>query len=191
MSIKDKEKWDTKYQQKPELLSTRPPSSMLVKYCDRAPGKKALDLACGSGRHTLFLAKQGFHVDAVDISSVALSHLRMKTQEYDITLTQSDLDTFTPHKEAYDLIVMTNYLDRALIRRTSETLKKNALFIVETYMQHPENEKKETNPDFLLAPEELKSLFDTDFTLLAYKEFWNESHEIYRMRKQAIVVQKE
>ena len=103
---------------------------------------------------------------------------------------EEDLETFVPKEKTYDLAVMANYLDRALIARTIPALKKDALFIVETYMEHPENEKKDSNPDFLLQPEELKKLFSKDFELLAYEEFWNESYELYRMRKQGIVVRK-
>ena len=85
---------------------------------------------------------------------------------------------------------MTNYLDRELIGRTAKILKPHALFVLETYMEHPENEKKDSNPDFLLQEKELLKLFSNDFTVLAYEELWNETHELYKMRKQSIVVQK-
>jgi SAM-dependent methyltransferase len=190
MSEFDRNKWNKKYKEKPALLEERPPSPMVKQYFQEAVGQQALDLACGNGRNTLFLAQQGFHVDAVDISSLALDNLRQKSQDLNITLHELDLDTFTPKENTYDLALMTNYLDRALILRTAKMLKPKALFIIETYMEHPENEKKDSNPGFLLQKEELKTFFDDNYTLLAYHEFWNEDHEIYKMMKQAIVVQK-
>jgi len=64
MSEKDREKWNRKYTEKPTLLETRPPSPMLVSHLHLVNGKCALDLACGSGRHTRFLSEKGFCVDA-------------------------------------------------------------------------------------------------------------------------------
>ncbi len=190
MSDQDRLKWNRKYKEKPALLEIRPPSTMIQRFHTHTRGKKALDLACGTGRHSLFLAEHGFHVDAVDISEHALETLKAHKKAFDIHCIETDLDAFLPEKDKYDLAVMTNYLDRALIERTAQALKGGALFIIETYMIHPENEKENANPDFLLQPEELKHLFADTFTLLAYEEFWNEPHELYRMRKQAIAVEK-
>jgi SAM-dependent methyltransferase len=190
MSDLDKVKWDRKYLDKPSLLKSRPPAIMLEEYIEKVEGTHAIDLACGNGRNTIFLASKGFQVDAVDISSVALSDLKKRIADRDIRLIEADLDNYTPKSAYYDLAVMTNYLDRELIRRTAETLQHHGTFIIETYMDHPENEKKDSNPDFLLAQEELLHLFDTTFTVLAYREFWNEPHELYKMRKQGIVVKK-
>lgn len=190
MAEKDRLKWDKKYRQKPTLLETRPPSPLLVKHLSAVNGYCAIDLACGSGRHTLYLHEKGFCVDAVDISSVALETLASKTKGKEIRLLTEDLDTFTPQMHRYDLAVMSNYLDRALICRTAAVLKPGALFFIETYMDHPENEKKDANPDFLLAPNELPGFFDSSFEILEYGEYPNEDYELYRMYKQGIVVKK-
>lgn len=190
MSDSDREKWDNKYRQKPDLLKMRPPSPMLKKYLHFSRGRQALDLACGSGRNTLFLASEGYHVDAVDISPVALAHLRQQVDTSCVSLTEADLDTFVPEQERYDLVVMANYLDRTLIERTLNQLPAGALFIVETYMDHPDNEKKDSNPAFLLQSGELKKIFEGTGDILGYEEFWNEPHELYKMRKQAIAVLK-
>jgi len=190
MSEHDRTKWNRKYHEKPTLLEDRPPSRLLETFYRQAPGDRAIDLACGSGRHTLFLAKNGFKVDAADISSLALAALGKKSDSLDVTLMEVDLDHFTPQEGIYDLVIKSNYLDRPLIKRTADSLKPGALFIVETYMTHPENEKEDSNPDFLLQPNELKEIFAEDFEILAYEEFWNEPYELYKMRKQGIVARK-
>src|SRR4051794_32227091 len=46
----------------------------------RLPGR-ALDVACGVGRHAVFLAELGFHVDAVDVSDVAVARVRAVADE--------------------------------------------------------------------------------------------------------------
>jgi len=190
MSEKDREKWNRKYTEKPTLLETRPPSPMLVSHLHLVNGKCALDLACGSGRHTRFLSEKGFCVDAVDISSVALEKLARNINSRTVTLIEADLEHYTPQEGRYDLVVMTNYLDRPLITRTAQHLKPGALFFIETYMTHSQNEKKDSNPGFLLKAGELKTFFDQTFSIIDYKEFWNENYELYKMRKQSILVKK-
>ena len=189
MSQEDKQKWDKKFTEKPDLLDVRPPCAFIARYHDSCEGKQALDLACGGGRHTLFLSEKGFDVDAVDISSVALEKLKPKVAD-NVTLIEADLDTYTPKQNHYDLIVMSNFLDRDLIARCYGALKDGGIFIIETYMQDDENEKKDSNPDFLLKEDELIVMFYNGFKRLDYAEFWNESYEKYRMKKQAIAVQK-
>ncbi len=190
MAEKDKVKWDNKYGEMPSLLEKRPPSKTVSAFYADAPGKRALDLACGGGKHTLFLSGHGFFVDAVDISAVALEALREKADAKKVTIIEADLDTYTPEKERYDLIVKTNYLDRELIERAKDALRPGGIFIVETYMEDDANEKKNSNPEFLLKKGELLKIFSDDFDILEYREFWNEPFEKYRMRKQAIAARK-
>ncbi len=189
MSAKDRQKWDKKYKETPKLLQPREASKKVVKFSDRCEGKKALDVACGSGRNSLYLASIGFDVESVDISQVALDVLKEKNIE-NIHTKLLDLDDYAPAKESYDLIIKCNYLQRDMIKKLSFALKKGGVMIVETYMNHESNTKPNSNPDFLLQKDELKSFFDENFKILEYEEFDNEAYEIYRMKKQSIVVKK-
>ena len=74
MSKQDQIKWDKKFSEKSELLKPREASAYLKKLESIGKDKTALDLACGAGRHSLYLAKQDFKVFALDISKV---HLRL------------------------------------------------------------------------------------------------------------------
>jgi SAM-dependent methyltransferase len=188
VSNKDKEKWDKKFSSLPELLSPRPPSKMVEKFYSKSPNKEALDVACGGGRHTLFLSQHGYFVDGIDISSVALKELEKKVDKEKVTLIEADLDSFTLTKE-YGFIVMSNFLDRDLIKKLQNFLVKDGIFVVETYMDDEENQKRDYNSDFLLRKGELLKMFE-GFEVLEYIEFWNESYEKFRMKKQAIVVKK-
>jgi len=184
---KDKIKWDKKYSQKPELLAKREASGFVKKYAPLAPVKKALDIACGGGRHIFYLSELGFEIDGVDISSVALNRLQ-EVVDSNVKLIEADLDSFKFEKERYGLIVKANFLDRAVIERAKDALIKGGIFIVETYVEDENNEKKDSNPDFLLKKDELKEIFKDGFEVLEYKEFDNEPYEIYRMKKAAIAV---
>ena len=189
MAIEDKIKWDEKYTKTPKLLENRDPSEKLVNIVKKVDNKKALEIACGSGRNSIFLAKQGYIVDALDISEVALETLNNKNIP-NINAQLVDLDHYTVAKNSYDMIVMTNFLDRKLISQLKDALKKDGILFIETYMEDKENEKQNANPNFLLKKGELKSFFDVGFEILNYDEFFNETYELYRMKKQSICVKK-
>ena len=194
MSIADYEKWRRKYEAKPQLLEFREPSALLTRYACRGEGQRALDLACGAGRNTLALAEEHYAVDAIDIAEIAVETMMVTMMQYGlqeyVTPICQDLEDFEVKEGYYDLIVMSNYLDRGLIERCKMGLKKEGLFIVETYMVDESNEKKESDLSNLLEPQELKVIFKDGFEVLEYREFENEPHEIYRMKKQSIVVKK-
>jgi len=194
MSIADKEKWDRKYIDKPRLLKPRAASPAVERHALKGAGLRALDLACGAGRNTIALAEAGYTVDAVDIAEVALKRLALHAAERGLTEKVSpkllDLDDFRPEPALYDLIVMSNFLDRALIERTKAGLKRGGLYIVETYMEDDENEKRDSKASNLLQAGELRSIFAEGFKELYYDEYKNEDYEIYRMKKQVIVVEK-
>ncbi|XOB61205.1 methyltransferase domain-containing protein [Campylobacterota bacterium DY0563] len=189
MAQKDKIKWDNKYKELPKLLEKRDPCEKLVKFIDKVSKGKALDVACGSGRNSIYMANNGFEVDALDISSVALENLN-KLNNKDINTLLVDLDEYNFPENTYNLIIKTNFLDRDIIQKLKKSLKKDGIIVIETYMEDEENEKKHSNPDYLLKKDELKSFFTDGFEILDYDEFFNETYELYRMKKQSIVVKK-
>ncbi|WP_455755946.1 class I SAM-dependent methyltransferase [Sulfurimonas sp.] len=194
MSLKDKEKWDAKYLQKSQLLRPRKPSKNLEDYIEHCKGTQALDLACGSGRNSIFLAEYGFDVDALDIAQVAIEALDTEAQKKNlhskISTYQVDLDTHEIQEDIYDIIVMTNFLDRAVLESSKNALKKEGVLFVETYMASEENEKKQSNEKNLLKSQELKNMLDDSWQILYYDEFENEDYEIYKMKKQVLVAKK-
>jgi len=194
MSLKDKQKWDTKYIKKSQLLKPRKPSINLVNHLDKCIGKRALDLGCGAGRNTIYLAQNGFSVDALDIAQIALDALHVELEKQDllekVNIKLTDLDKFEAEKNSYDLALMCNFLDRKLIEKVKQTLSKDGIFIVETYMIDENNEKKDSNQDYLLKENELKQIFKNGYEILFYDEYDNEPHEIYQMKKQVIVAKK-
>ncbi|WP_456382323.1 class I SAM-dependent methyltransferase [Hydrogenimonas sp.] len=189
MSERDRTKWNIKYRDRKELLERNEPARFVREYVDLAKGKRAIDLACGGGRNAIFLAKRGFDVDAVDLSSVAIEALERKSAGLPVHPRCLDLDRFDPPGGEYDLALMINFLDRALLRRVAEALRPGGVIVVETYMTHPDNEKR-GNPDFLLDPGELRNFFGKGFETVVYEEFWSGEEESCRMRKQGVVVKK-
>ncbi len=193
MADRDREKWDRKYRENPILREERSPCRWLEEYVPEGDGKSvALDVACGTGRNTLWLARHGWYVDAVDISPVALDILKERAKEAHlderITCRLVDLDRFEAPRPDYDLIVKTNYLDRPLIADLQTRVRPGGYFIVDTYLDHPDNERETFQSDFLLQAAELPLLF-ADWEILAYEEYPNED-ETHRMMKAGIVARK-
>ncbi len=190
MANKDRIKWNEKYKNTPKLLEDREPSIKLIEAIKHTKGNKALDIACGAGKNSIYLAKNNFFIDSMDISDVALKTLDKKGYK-NINTIQIDLEEeFVLNKNSYDIIVQTNFLDRTIIPKLINSLKKDGIIFIETYMHHSSNEKEPSNSNFLLKQKELQKLFKDDFELIDYDEFDNEPYELYRMRKQSIIARK-
>jgi len=194
MAQKDQIKWDRKYLDNPTLLQRTTPSAIIEKYIDIAPKGRALDIACGTGRNSIYLASRGYIVDALDISAVALQELTQHLEKItDISKVHTklvDLDEYRLEQNQYELIVIVNFLDRGLISTLKEALKKGGIFIIETYMQDEDNEKQNSNPDYLLKSKELLDYFGIGFEVIEYREFWNDNSALHKMKKQSIVVKR-
>ncbi len=148
--LEDKQRWNKKYQENP---MPEHPSPLLEKYLDHAHVGQALDVACGTGRNTHFLAEKGFLVDAVDISDYALSQVKNNSI---ITKIEADLDTYNITPNKYDLIVNTNFLNRRLVSQMKDALKSGGTLVFETFIvAHGDFQMPTTNLDYLLRKNEL------------------------------------
>jgi len=168
MSLEDKLRWDKKY--KTQLLPTKI-VEVVEKYARLATGKQALEIACGMGRNSKFLAKQGFEVEALDISPIAIESLQNIPN---ITAKEVDFDEYILKENAYDLIVCTYFLKRELFPQIEKALKEDGIFIFETFMHHAENTKVPSNKSFLLNEGELEATFDDRYEILHLQEFMDE-----------------
>ncbi len=165
MSIEDKNRWEKKY------ASNFIPSGnveVVEKYANLAKGDSALDLACGMGRNSKVLLQQGFKVEALDISSTAIASLQ---NIENLDAKEVDFDTYILEENRYDLIVCTYFLKRELFPQIEKALKKEGLFIFETFMHHPENTKVPSQKSYLLEKDELKITFSEKFEILHLREF--------------------
>ena len=161
----DKQRWNEKYQVAPMPSET---SDILKENMHLAKRGRALDIACGTGRNTHFLADEGFYVDAVDLSDYALDKIRT---DKNINKIDADLDSYVFEEDAYELILKVNYLDRKMFPRIIKALKRGGIFIYETFVKTPTGEgyHNPTNPDFHLDLDELPKAF-SELEIISYKE---------------------
>jgi 2-polyprenyl-3-methyl-5-hydroxy-6-metoxy-1,4-benzoquinol methylase len=169
VSLEDRERWNQKYANSFTLPTHV--IDVVKNYHHLAIGKKALDIACGMGRHSKFLAQNGFEVEALDISDVAIEHLK---SELNIDPKMVDFDYYKLQEKRYDLIVCTYFLERKLFPQIKEALMDNGIFIFETFMHHEKNTKVPSNKAFLLHKGELEEHFSEGFEILYHKEFMDE-----------------
>jgi SAM-dependent methyltransferase len=132
-------------------------------------GGEVLDLACGSGRHSRFLAAAGFRVCAVDCDAEALAAL---TGVPGVSVKVADLERapWPLDGRRFAGIVVTNYLYRPLFAHVLETLAVDGALIYETFALGNERFGKPSNPDFLLRPGELLELARGKLRVLAYED---------------------
>ena len=184
MAQKDKEKWDAKHNTSP---IPDKPIELITNYAKLSNGKQALDIACGMGRHSKYLASLGFQVDALDISSTAIESLQCLEN---IRAKEVDFDTYTLEENKYDLIVCTYFLQRSLFPQIKKALKVGGIFIYETYLYHPDNDKIPSNRTFLLEEGELKTTFDDSYELIHIQEWWDEDYDRSKAMKASMVARK-
>ena len=112
-------------------------------------GAKILDLACGTGRFALPLAKRGFHVVGLDYSAPYLKRARAVAQQQGLSVevVQGDMRAI-PFNERFDAVINLftsfGYFEREedhlkVLQEVHKSLKPGGRFLLET-----------VNRDFLL-----------------------------------------
>lgn len=116
-------------------------------------GWVVLDLACGSGRHSMLLANAGYQVLAVDQDISVVQALNNPL----ITLKCCDLEQGKWPLNGLELgtIVVTNYLYRPHLDELPKMLQRDGVLIYETFGLGNEEFGKPSNLNFLLNPGEL------------------------------------
>ncbi|NDA85633.1 MAG: methyltransferase domain-containing protein, partial [Burkholderiaceae bacterium] len=132
----------------------------MAQYADLiVPGGKVLDLACGGGRHAIYLANRGFMVLAVDRDAESLAridHQFVMTQQMDLEGDRWPL----PESEfgQWNAIVVSNYLYRPYLEQLPDLLEEGGILLYETFAIGNEEFGKPSNPNFLLQHGELLDL---------------------------------
>ncbi|MGO4302614.1 class I SAM-dependent methyltransferase [Cupriavidus sp. RAF12] len=132
------------------------------------PGGRVLDLACGSGRHAVWLAGQGFQVLAVDRDAEAVRGLPAGIEGRVEDLEQGAWPLAGVAR--FDAIVVTNYLHRPLWPHLLEALAPGGVLLYETFSFGNETVGKPSRPDFLLRPGELLDVAHGALRVVGYED---------------------
>lgn len=149
----------------------------------------ALDLACGQGGNAVLLAKAGMDVSAWDVSPVAIKQLTAFADVNQVTVNAQvrDVLKFPPESNSLDVLVVSFFLDRDLCENLLSALKPGGLLFYQTYCQNKVHQLGPKNADFLLAENELLSLFPS-MKVRVYREEGLLGDHQQGFRNQALLV---
>ncbi len=159
--------WDERYSS--GQYASADPHKLLREIVSKLKPGRALDLACGTGRNSIFLAEHGWEVTAVDNSVVGVEIARNRAKEKDLNVnfTVADLEKseFDIEPGVYDLICDFYFLQRDLFGEMKKGLRSGGV-IISTIHIYGEGEEPRR---FDLREGELRELF-TDMEILHYHE---------------------
>jgi tellurite methyltransferase len=180
--------WDAKHR----LAAEEPPpepASIVRELLPLLPTGPALDIACGTGRHTLLLAERGQYVTAIDWSHVALDTLAVRARALHapvrnaksigeagqnsragVDLIHGDLEHGEIPEGRYDLILCIQYLQRSLFPKMARALRPSGVLLFETFTRAQlEFAWGPRNPAYLLETGELRVAFP-ELSVVFYRE---------------------
>lgn len=147
-----------------------PPSAWVRRWSELiAPGGEVLDLACGAGRHAVFLAGLGHPVTAVDVD-LALSAAVRDTPG--VAWLRADLEAapWPLPGRRFAAVVVTNYLHRPLFEPMLAVLAPGGALICETFAMGQAKYGRPRNPAHLLLPGELLEMARGRLRVVAYED---------------------
>ena len=157
----DSEFWDQRFRDHPWPSE---PDPLLVGHVQSLPAGRAVDMGSGPGRNSLWLARQGWTVTAVDVSAVGLEQTAQKAaaEGLPVTTEYGDVGTWVAAEATYDLVVMANLhlhqadLPPALDRLAAALVPGGHLFVVGHDLANLGRHGPQ-DPDLLLTVDRLRA----------------------------------
>lgn len=176
------EKWNRKYLEIISEAKEKEANKRLKKFAPILDdGGAAIDIACGLGGNSFFLAGIGYKVTAVDLSEVAIQFIeeQSKRRQLDIiayTADLTDTSNFSFQAGSYDLAIITYYLDRSIFPVVKEIVKTNGYVFIETYYQSGTGSRQTISDKYKLLSNELLKEF-SGWRILFYEECMDEGRQ--------------
>jgi SAM-dependent methyltransferase len=177
--MKEFERWESRFSAPGYLFGTEPNAFLKSQAHLLKPNWKALSVADGDGRNSVWLAEQGLTVKAFDFSPIAVAKARELARQRRVTIDTEVADIFAykwPTAE-YDVIVgiffqvMGSDTRDAVFGGIKQALKKGGLLIMQGYglRQHHYRSGGPSNADNLWSRTMLENSFD-EFSSLQVRE---------------------
>lgn len=139
------------------------PARWLTAHRELLPaGGDALDVACGYGRHALWLAAEGFATLAIDRDPGAVAAVRRAAAARGLPVAAEvcDLERGTHDLPSgrFAVVVAVHYLHRPLMPALVAAVAPGGVLVYETFTRAQAARGRPTNPNFLLEAGELPRL---------------------------------
>lgn len=185
--MESKYKWNRKHQERISQLEVPKPNDRLKGFSLYLNGGTALDIACGLGGNSLFLATRNYQVQAIDISDVAIHYLKEQATKQKLAIDPQVRDLTTANqllrkKGPFDLVIITYYLDRTIYPLIKNILNKDGYFYMETYYQSPMQQVQGVSNQYKLQPQELLKEF-ADWNIIFFEENEHEGRQTLFCKK--------
>jgi len=160
MADSDRSRWEAKHAA--GTHEETQPAAVLLEYAHLLPERGlALDLACGRGANALFLARRRLETVAWDISTIAVESVLDAARRAGLSLRaeQRDVVQQPPAPRSFDVIVVSRFLDRALVPALITALRPRGLIFYQTFRRDAPGTEGPRRPEYRLEPGELLRLF--------------------------------
>ncbi|WP_411968978.1 class I SAM-dependent methyltransferase [Haloferax sp. YSSS75] len=167
------DKWDERFSEG-EYPTDPDPSPVLQAYVDTFPEGRALDVAAGTGRNALFLAAEGYDVDALDQSWAGLDIIEERADETNVServeTILADATEYDFPEETYDVITISFFRTLDQLGNIKAALKPGGVLFYQHHLQSspPATVGPSTNRYRFQSNELLRSCLD--LTILYYEE---------------------
>jgi 2-polyprenyl-3-methyl-5-hydroxy-6-metoxy-1,4-benzoquinol methylase len=153
------------------------PSPFIVEWVERIARERggrvrALDVAMGSGRHAVVMARAGLRTFGVDVKLAAVREAMAAARSEGVRVEGwcADLTQHALPRGRFDLVLVARYLQRDLFPALRAAVAPGGIVVYETFTTNQRAlGRPPTSPDHLLEPGELRWEFD-GFELLFYEE---------------------
>lgn len=148
------------------------PEPFLIEMLPLLPRGLALDVAAGTGRNSIALARASLTVVAADFSANAMHTLHQFARSNGLPIVPviADLEYGFPFRpRSFDVVVNISFLDRALVPQLKKTLRSGGVLLFDTFLIDQAALGHPRDPRFLLQHNELREMLG-DMDLLRYRE---------------------
>lgn len=163
-----REKWDALYHD----AEVGTPARVLLENGHLLPESgNGLDVACGMGANGFFLAERGLHVQAWDVSVVAIGKINARATQRKLPMTGIVKNAVVepPAMQSFDVIVVAHFLERELFPALIQALRPGGLLFYQTFTRTRVDDAGPRNEAFRLSDNELLQLC-APLRLLVYRE---------------------
>jgi tellurite methyltransferase len=194
VSQDDRDRWNARWAERAlDRSAVLEPSAWLLSLDAALPRRgRALDVAGGTGRHAVWLARRGLDVTLIDISDHGLAMAAGAARDAGVSIhaIEMDLENAPLPAGPWDLVVIVHYLQRSLFPAIAAALAPGGLLLFCHQTRRNLERHAQPGPRFLLDEGEAVALVTgAGLELVSFAEDWQDEgrHEARVIARRAPV----